>query len=368
MAKIIRVKNLIEEPPKLYVSSGNVLLNCALSGKADGGWGAGKMVNIIGDSSAGKTVVALTAFAEICRDPRFDHYDLIFDDVEESLEFDIERMFNKKMAKRIKYRSSETIEDYYGGMVSQINTGNPFAWILDSFDALTSREEQKRAAEFAKQEEKRLKGLCEPELPVEDKESKKGKKEKGSYKTEKPKTASEIFRVTTSGIKKTESFSFVISQTRDNIGFGAMFAPRTRSGGRALKFYATHELWLSVGEKHEKAGLTIGSDCMVKVSKNKLTGKKRSVYFPIYEEYGVDSIESGITYLLDQKHWEMKPRTKTEKAGINTPDFGIPRMKIDEMVHYIEDNNLEPELNSIIQAVWDETEEKAKLNRKPKYG
>jgi len=357
---LVTVSNLKEAPPKFLIPTGNVLLNCALSDNPNGGYGAGKMVNLIGDSSSGKTVLALTMLAEACRDPRFDEYDFIFDDVETALEIDVEAMFGKTLAKRIKFISSDTIEDFYGAIYNQIQTLRPFIWIIDSFDALTSRDEKKRAAEFGKQEAKRKKN-------EDDDNEQKDEKTKGSWKTEKPKMASEIFRVITGEMKKSDSTLMVISQTRDNLGFGAQFTPKTRSGGKALKFYATHEIWLATGESHKLLKRPIGADCMVKVTKNKLTGKRRSVYFPIYYDYGVDSIESCINFLLDEKHWIQKDKTKTEKAGIDAHDMKIPRMKISEMVKYIEDNNLEHKLNDIVGKVWADIEEKIKLNRKPKY-
>jgi RecA/RadA recombinase len=353
----VTVKNLVETAPKFFIPTGNALLNLALSDSVDGGYGIGKMVNLIGDSSSGKTILALTMMAECNCDPHFDGYDFDFDDAEVALEIDIPKLFGKRFANRIHFRKSKTIEDFYGYMYNKIQSGKPFITILDSFDALTSRDEQKRAAEFGKQEAKRIEN--EEDEDQEEKET--SDKQKGSYKTEKPKMASEIFRVCCDGIAQTDSFLIIISQTRDNIGFGAMFTPKTRSGGKALKFYATHEIWLATGKSHEKLGRPIGADCMVKVTKNKLTGKRREIYFPIYYDYGVDSIESCINFLIKEKIW-----TKT-RALIDTKGFISDKMSTNKLISYIEYESIENKLNKLVQKVWDDIEEEIKLNRKPKY-
>ena len=348
----IEVKNLHETPSKFLLSTGNTLMNLALSDSTEGGYHAGKMVNLIGDSSSGKTILALTMLAEANLHPKMKEYDLIFDDVESALEIDIEALFGKSLAKRIIYKKSNTIEDFYGAIYNQIVSGKPFIWVLDSFDALTSRDEQRRAAEFGKQESQR----DEEEDNLDDVE-----KAKGSWKTEKPKMASEIFRVITGEIKKTDSFVMVISQTRDNLGFGAMFTPKTRSGGKALKFYATHEIWLATGKSHKKLSRTIGSDCMVKVTKNKITGKRREIIFPIYYDYGVDSIESCINFLINEKHW------KSSGGKVYAPEFASTQLTIVNLVKMIEDENKSNRLHILVGEVWNEIEDKIKLNRKPKY-
>ena len=347
----VTIKNLHDDPTKNTISTGNTLLNLALSDTIDSGYNAGKMVNLIGDSSSGKTILALTMLAEANNNPKFKGYDLIFDDVESALEIDIESLFGESLANRIIFKKSNTIEDYYGAIYNQIVSGVSFIWVLDSFDALTSRDEQRRAAEFGKQESKR----DGDEDVLDDVE-----KAKGSWKTEKPKMASEIFRVITGEIKKTDSFVMIISQTRDNLGFGAMFSPKTRSGGKALKFYATHEIWLATGKSHKKMNRSIGADCMVKVSKNKLTGKRRDVYFPIYYDYGVDSIESCINFLIDEGYW------KKIKGKISC-EFSEQSLSIEELIKLIETTKLESKLNKIVGEIWNNIEEKIKLNREPKY-
>ena len=88
--------------------------------------------------------------------------------------------------------------------------------VLDSMDALLAMASNKK---FAKRKQA-TRGD--------------GEEIKGSYGMDKPKENSESLRRALAGLRKTGSILIVISQTRDNIGFGAMFQPKTRSGGHAL--------------------------------------------------------------------------------------------------------------------------------------
>jgi RecA/RadA recombinase len=358
--------NFRNDAPKLLIPTGNLLLNLALSDNPNGGWGAGKMANLIGDSGSGKTMLALTMLAECHKNPVFDDYIFVFDDAEVSLEINLEKLFGETLKNRIIFRKSRTIEDFYGAIYNLIMEKKKFIFILDSFDAISSREELKRAAEFGKQEAKRKDNdddFDNDGIEVDESEDKpaKVKKEKGSFKLEKPKMAGEIFRVCCDGIAETDSFLLIISQTRENIGFGAMFTPKIRNGGKALKFYATHEVWLATGESHKRAGLSVGSDCMVKVTKNKLTGKRREVYFPVYEDYGVDSIESCINFLIRSKKW-----SKT-KGYVDTHGFVEEKITVNNLIREIENENRENELNELVTVMWRRIEESSLLNRKPKY-
>jgi hypothetical protein len=100
---------------------------------------------------------------------------------------------------------------------------------------------------------------------------------------------------------------------------------------------------------------------MVKVTKNKLTGKRREVYFPVYEDYGVDSIESCINFLIRSKKW-----SKT-KGYVDTHGFVEEKITVNNLIREIENENRENELNELVTVMWRRIEESSLLNRKPKY-
>jgi len=328
-----------EVVPVEYIPTGSTLLNCALSDKWDGGYAVGKIINSIGDQSSGKTILALTCFAEMSVRKEFDDYLFVFDDAEAADEFNLEYLFGEKATKRINEGRlrSKTVEDFYENILKTIRKEQPFVYVLDSLDTVGCVAEEERADDYAE-----------------------GKKVGGSFKAEKPKMLSEILRNIHQKIEDTGSLLNVISQTRDNLGFGAQFTPKKRSGGKALHFYACHEIWLARKQAINKKGLVIGSEVNAKVEKNKITGKKRGGFFSIYPDYGVDNTASCVDYLVDKKYW------KKDGAIITAHDFGLKFTK-DKLVREIEEKKKEIELQQLVGDVWLNVEEAVKLNRKRKY-
>lgn len=317
------------------------MVNLACSDDPYKGYGVGKMVNVIGDSSSGKTYFALTTFAEVSTMREYDEYRLIYDDAETALEIDLKKAFGKRCADRIdKSVRSNTATDFFGNVMKALDKGKPFIYVLDSFDALAGSADEEVADKL-----------------VNDKEL------SGSYQMDKPKMASQMFRTVMGELFESDSVLIIVSQTRDNIGvtFGSK---KTRSGGKALKFYATHELWLAVEsrEKDPKYKRVLGSNVVAKISKNKITGKERIVNFPIYYDLGVDDTASCINFLVENGYW--KKRT----GGIviaNDLDF---EGTVKKLITHVEDNNLENDLREIAGMAWNEIEESIKLNRKRRYG
>lgn len=337
------------EPKRLLVPSGSVMLNLACSNTWRGAYEVGRMSNLIGDSSSGKTYLALEMLAQCANDPRFKNYSLIYDDVEHALSMDIEDLFGHNLAERISgpegpidtTEPSRTIEDFHFNIKNELENG-PCIYVLDSFDALTCEADLDKIEEMRKAREA-------------------GKEISGSYNLAKPKKASQILQDIVSEIEKTKSFLLIISQTRDNITPGT-FEKKTRSGGRALKFYAQHEIWLAITGKMRKVingkSRVIGSELKAKVSKNKLTGSFREVEFNFRHGYGCDDITSALEFLKQEgavsggKKWVWQ-----------NYEGSLP-----QLIDRIEGNNLESKLFKHTQEVWLEVEEKLKPQRKSKYG
>jgi hypothetical protein len=167
------------------------------------------------------------------------------------------------------------------------------------------------------------------------------------------------------GLQKSNSILIVISQTRDNIGFGAQFNPKTHAGGRALKFYATVELWSSVREKIKKPvkgkRRTVGIICRLETKKNRITGKDRVVEFPIYHSVGIDDTGANVDYLFAENHW--KP---VVCGKIAAPEFGY-KGTVEGLIIEIEKNGHEKELQNIVANVWNGIEAACVVERKRRY-
>lgn len=331
--------------PGILFPSGSTRLNLQCSNSYRGAFGPGKIVNIIGDSSSGKTFLALTTLALAANDPRFDDYELIYDDVEEASEFDLPWLFGKKAAERMvapayydkekqEPNSSDTIEEFHYNIRKRLKKEKKFIYVLDSFDALSSEDDD---------------NFIETKMKAMEK----GNDSKGTYGLAKPRVASRLFQDIRKMLKESESLLIVVSQTRDNIN-PQSFSKKTRSGGRALEFYSTHIMWTAIEKTltdtkqiaGKKKTRDVGVLSKVRVSKNKFTGIKGTVSVPITWNRGVDDVLSMVDWLIEEEYWDKK------KGGIiHADDFKVEKTRM-ELVRYIENENLEYKLQRIIQDVW----------------
>lgn len=334
------------------VPTGSTTFNLECSGRIEGAFRLGKMVNLIGDSHAGKTLFALTVFAECSLLKRFDKFKFIYDDVEVANEFDMADIFGKSVDKRIAQSNKElfgsavghsrTVEEFNDNLATLLEQPEPFIYILDSADSLTSEAALKKDAENRK---KRKKGL----------------KTDGSYGDGKAKAFSEMFSKRIQELDAHGSCLIIISQTRDNIGFGAMFTPKTRSGGRALKFYAFHEVWLACQKKEKEKKRTMLTNTQAKITKNKLTGNHGEAFFPILRDYGVDNIKSCIRFLVEEGPWS------GTGSNLKTKGFVDDSISLSKLVSHIENNDLEDDLFQVCQVAFDTIMTNLKPKRKRKY-
>lgn len=344
-----------------WLHTGSTLLNLALSGRPDGGFAKRKYFWIVGDSSSGKTFLTLTCLAEASINPEFDGYDFIFDNAEDGALMNMRKYFGRRMAERLQPPDeddgvpvySEIIEDFYFHLDDRFTAvekgkGNPFIYVLDSMDALSSNYEGKKF-----QEKKR--------------ERRGGAKAKGDYGDGKAKMNSTYIRSIVGRLRKTGSILIVLSQTRDNIDAGMFEEQQTHAGGRALKFYATAQLWSSVGKRLKKEvkeqKRQVGIVCRVAVKKNRLTGKEWTVEFPIYHSAGIDDVGGCIDFLVKEKHW---PRNSSGTID-GTKDIDECKGRREALVRWIEENDMEDDLQEIVADVWRNIEAATRVERKSKY-
>jgi RecA/RadA recombinase len=238
-----------------------------------GGWALGRMVNVVGDSSSGKTLLAIEACANFARLYGVEHIRYC----ETEAAFDEGYAHTLGLPEGISLtrdvRTAEAWSDDLSDFLKRCE-GPAALYCIDSTDALSSIGESSRE--------------------ISDKQT---------YGTEKAKVFSEMFRRQTKDLERKNCCLFVISQTRDNIG--NMFVTKRRAGGNALDFYASQIVWLhEVGKERRSVSeveRTIGIKVRAQNKKNKISQPFREVEFLLVFSYGVDDELSMITWLKKNK-------------------------------------------------------------------
>ena len=115
---------------------------------------------------------------------------------------------------------------------------------------------------------------------------------------------SQALRKLTGAISKSRTALIFINQLREKIG--VMFgSPETTSGGRALKFYASVRLDIRRIETLKRGDVAVGNHVRVKVVKNKVAPPFRQAEFDIMYDEGLsrsnDLLDVGVTVGVLQK-------------------------------------------------------------------
>lgn len=282
----------------LFVSSGCAGMDAALGG----GWPLGRVVNIVGDKSSGKTLLAIEACANFHREHpkgmiRYGEAEAAFDKAYagalgmpiDAVEFTGDGEKKVKKGEDEKDDRLETIEDFYADILGFLDRAKgPCVYVLDSLDALSDEAEQKREIG------------------------------EGTFGGNKPKKLGELFRRLVQKIEEKQCLLIVISQLRDKIGvtFGET---KTRSGGRALDFYATHIVWLAeLGKTKktiDKVERVIGVEVKARVKKNKVGLAHREFCYPILFGYGIDDLTANAEWLIEVGAEDQLKEMGLSKAG-----------------------------------------------------
>jgi len=327
--------------PTDFVSSGSTLINLACTGHIDRALFKGGFFLFWGDSSSGKTWLAQSVMAEAANNPNFDDYQLIYDASENGVQMNVEAFFGKKYASRMTQpfgdSSSRTLTDMYSA-IKQIAKNGPFIYVEDSFDAL------------------------QPEVAAD----------KDAYGLAKAKQNSSGLRDVTAILEETKSIMIGISQSRDYIGFG--MKDKTRSGGKALKFYAQLEIITSVrGDLLQYANgkmRKVGNVCKMHIEKNRTSGVDQTFDIPIHNSFGIDDVGSCIDYLVEEKKWKKKASDEekgmTDKTQVTAPDFEYEGTR-GGLVKMLEETNQIPRLRELVAETWEYVQDLCVLNRRPRY-
>ena len=269
------------------ISTGSLGLDIALG---VGGLPRGRIVEIYGPESSGKTTLSLQVIAEMQRAGGTAAF------------IDAEHALDPQYAKKIGVNVQELLisQPDNGEQALEIadmlvRSGSVDVVVIDSVAALTPRAE--------------IEGeMGDPQMGLQ------------------ARLMSQALRKLTANIKRTNTMVIFINQIRMKIGvvFGN---PETTTGGNALKFYASVRLDIRRTGSIKNGEEVIGNETRVKVVKNKVAPPFKQADFDILYGEGIsresEIIELGVLHKLIEKSgsWYSYKGEKIGQGKDNVRDF-----------------------------------------------
>ncbi len=249
------------------ISTGSIALDLALG---VGGLPRGRIAEVYGPESSGKTTLCLSLIAEAQRNGG----NAVFVDVEHALDPRYARTVGVDLDK-LMVSQPESGEDALNITETLIRSGAIDIIVIDSVAALVSKTE--------------LDGqMGDATVGVQ------------------ARLMSQAMRRLTAAINKTSCVCLFTNQIREKIG--VMFgSPETQPGGRALKFFSSVRMDIRrIGQIKDPSGKVRGNRTRVKIVKNKVAAPFTECEFDIVYDEGISRSGSIVDLGVEHKILEKK--------------------------------------------------------------
>ena len=257
---------------KDFVSTGSTILDLAIANKPNGGIAVGRITEINGLESSGKSLLGAHILAETQRRGGV----AVYIDTETSVSTEFLKAIGVEVDSML-YLHLETVEDIFEAIeeivvkVRESDKDRLVTILVDSLAGATTKVELE--ADF----------------------------DKDGWATAKAIIISKAMRKITQMIGREKIALVFTNQLRQKLG--VMFGdPWTTSGGKALPFHASTRIRLkNIGQIKDAKKNTIGMKMRAQVIKNRLGPPMRHADFELYFETGIDDDGSWLHVMKDHK-------------------------------------------------------------------
>ena len=257
---------------KDFISTGSSMLDLAISNKPNGGIAVGRITEINGLESSGKSLLGAHILAETQRKGGV----AVYIDTETSVSQEFMDVIGIDMSKML-YLHLETVEDIFEAIeeivtkVRESDKDRLVTILVDSLAAATTKVELE--ADF----------------------------DKDGWATAKAIIISKAMRKITQMIGRQKVALVFTNQLRQKLG--VMFGdPWTTSGGKALPFHASTRIRLkNMGQIKDTGKNVLGMKCRAQIVKNRLGPPLRHADYDMYFDRGIDNYGAWLTVLKEHK-------------------------------------------------------------------
>ena len=257
---------------KEFISTGSSTLDLAISNRPDGGIAVGRITEINGLESSGKSLLGAHILAETQKKDGV----AVYIDTETSVSQEFMEVIGLDLNKML-YLHLETVEEIFEAIeeivtkVRESDKDRCVTILVDSLAAASTKVEME--ADY----------------------------DKDGWATSKAIIISKAMRKITQMIGKHNVALVFTNQLRQKLG--VMFGdPWTTSGGKALPFHASTRIRLkNLGQIKDTKKNTIGMKCRAQIVKNRLGPPLRHADYSMYFDRGIDNYGGWLTVMKEHK-------------------------------------------------------------------